>query len=234
METTEYNYYEQKSNWLRERAGKFTSSMIFKLMTSGRRKDQYFGDGAITYIHQRAAELLTGLPCNDSAESARAVEWGIAHEMEGIQEYEKRHGVSVEYYGRANPKFFLYGNYAGGSPDAMIDAYTGLEIKCPYNSGEHVEHLLLKTPLDLKDYSPQKYWQCIANTLFTGATSWIFSSYDPRFPVYQYQLTQLVIDANTDEIQLLEQRIAEAEKELTSTVVKLMRLYGDGKLISNS
>jgi hypothetical protein len=192
-------------------------------MGKGRSKDKYFGDGAMTYIEQKAAELLTNLPVNGPYEGITAMEWGVAQEPEAVAEFEKRYNVKVEYFGKANPLFFPWGEYAGGSPDAMIDSTTGIEIKCPYNSGEHLRHLLLDSANELALDIPKYYWQCIANMLFTGAKHWIFLSYDPRFPIAEYQMKILDIPYHSDHIEELKERIARAEQVLGDIVQRLMK-----------
>jgi hypothetical protein len=221
----EYNYFDQRSQWLQQRCGRFTSSDIFKIMNKGRAKEKYFSDAGLTYIDQKAGELLTGLPINSTIESAKAIEWGITYEAEAIMKYEEKYNVKVEAYGRANPRFFPFGQYSGGSPDALIGAFTGLEIKCPYNSGEHIAHLKIHTPLELFEYSPQKYYQCIANALFTDRDVWLFSSYDPRFAP-EYESSLLLIEISNTDKDAMRQRIQAAEEELKSIIKKLQDHYG--------
>jgi hypothetical protein len=216
-----YNYNEQQTAWKQDRIGKFTASEIFKLLKGGRKKDQYFGDGAMTYINQKAAELLTGLPVGGALEGMAAIEWGNAQEPAGIAEFELHYNINVLYYGKANPLFYEYSTFAGGSPDFMISDEVGGEIKCPYNSGIHVEHLQLNSADDLREYSDQKYWQCQANMLFTGAKIWYFISYDPRFPIPEHQLKVIEVVRDEGDMKELKDRIQAGEKVLRTIIEKL-------------
>jgi hypothetical protein len=46
------------NTWEQQRIGKFTSSEIWKLMSSG--KKSTFSQTGLTYIRSKAAELITG------------------------------------------------------------------------------------------------------------------------------------------------------------------------------
>ena len=201
--------FNELNQWLASRCGKFTASEIHKLMGKGRSGD-YFGLVAKTYISTKAAEVLTLEPANQRGPTM-AMEWGHAHEFEAITKFKELYG-EVEYFGGENPTFFPYGEYAGGSPDAIGKDFV-VEIKCPFNSSEHLQHSLLQTYEDLKDYAPEYYWQCVANMLFTNREHCFFISYDPRFDI-QYQLKVLKFKCNLDDRSLLIERLMEAEKEL--------------------
>ncbi len=52
---------EQRSEeWYAQRLGKFTASRFGDLMTNGRKKDEVLGATAVSYIYEKAAEILTG------------------------------------------------------------------------------------------------------------------------------------------------------------------------------
>ena len=53
--------FTELSAWERARLGKFTASEMHKLMKKGRAKDQYFGEGALTYIKSKVAEIIIGV-----------------------------------------------------------------------------------------------------------------------------------------------------------------------------
>lgn len=212
--------FDQQNEWMMQRCGKFTASEIHKLLVKGKGGD-YFGVGAKTYIRMKAAEILTLEPNNGGRVNGPAMEWGNAHEHEAIERFIKDRKIEVIYYGRSNPKFFEYSNFSGGSPDGVTtDAI--IEIKCPYNSAEHLEHLLFNNEEDIKDYCPEFYWQMTANMLFTGMNKAIFISYDPRYADESLQLKVLEFEANQADILTLKERIVEAEKQL-GLLVKIVR-----------
>lgn len=213
--------FNQLETWQTERLGKFTASEISKLLVKGKGGD-YFGQTAKTYIRLKAAEILTLEPNNGGRANSFAMEWGNSHEYEAVARFEKETGISVEYFGGGNPKFFEFSNFSGGSPDGIIKDHAIIEVKCPFNSAEHLEHLLFSTADDIKDYVPEYYWQMIANMLFTGLNKAYFISYDPRYADENLQIKVVEFDKNKEDIELLKERILEAEKQL-SVLVKLVR-----------
>ena len=63
----------------------------------------------------------------------------------------------------------------GASPDGLIDAVKGLEIKCP-TPGKHIEYLRIKA-------EPPEYTAQIQGCMWiTGRTEWDFVSFCPEFP----------------------------------------------------
>lgn len=209
--------FDQYNEWITDRLGKFTASDIWKLMEKGRGAE-YFGKGAKTYIRQKAAEILTQEPVNGGRLNTAAMEWGSAHEHEAVQVFQEATGLMVAYFGGAEPKFFDYTNFSGGSPDGLVGDNKVAEIKCPYNSGEHVEHLLLSSGEDLKDYYPEAYWQILFNMLCTDSEGGYFISYDPRFAEEPLRLKVIEIEKDEADLLLLKERVTEAEKQLAVMV----------------
>lgn len=213
--------FQEHDAWLEQRLGKFTASEIWKLVESGR-GGEYFGKGAKTYIRLKAAEILTLEPNNGGRVNGNALEWGSAHEFEALDRFAKETGFEVDYFGGASPKFFEYTAFSGGSPDAIIQGNTVGEVKCPYNSGEHIEHLLLNDAEDLKSYYPEAYWQLTFNMICTGLSKAIFISYDPRYADESLQLKTIAFELIDTDADLIKERVAEAEKQL-SLMVSMVR-----------
>lgn len=205
--------------WRAERIGRFTASEIYKLMQSGK-KGEYFGAGAMTYIMEVVGEIITG---ETPEESARAIEWGWANEYEAIQEYERRTGVSVQYYGSGQPKFVPYNDVAGGSPDGEVGTHKLIEVKCPYNSGNHVKFLSMKGQQDLKEKNYEYFCQAQFNLRCTKREIADFLSYDPR--VIDRRLCMAIIEVNRDEelIKELEERI-DAATDIVKTILQKFSL----------
>jgi hypothetical protein len=138
MTASEYSVEEAiQADWLSRRMGRFTASGIHQLFVSGREdmndqelaeekarggkrrtKDVLFGVGAMTYIRTKVAELLT-MEVKEESDFKQA-EWGKEKEAEAVAEFEAAIKKKGDYYGVVNPKFFEYGDYAGGSPDWEI------------------------------------------------------------------------------------------------------------------
>jgi len=142
-------------------------------MKSGRAKDKIFSDTALRYIMEKIAEIMTnGLSIKYKQFDSRATEWGNEQEPNAIKFYEQFTGHKVDPVG-----FCKLTDFFGASPDGLIGEDGVIEIKCPYNSINHVKHLLCQAPDDLPD---EYYWQIQAELLATGRAWCDFVSYDPR------------------------------------------------------
>lgn len=167
---------QRGEEWHNHRNGKFTASEIHRLMTAPKDKTESLSEGAKTYALEKVTERITGLPC--STVDTWAMQWGVDHEDEARQSFVLKTGLIVEQSG-----FVTFGDDAGGSPDGVIPIVnSGIEIKCPANSKNHVEHLLITSQEYFKKYFKEYYWQCQMNMMCCKADNWWFCSFDPRFP----------------------------------------------------
>lgn len=210
-----------EQQWKADRLGKFTSSEIGKLMVKGRGKDQYFGDGAITYIESRAAEIFNQLPITD-LDGMKAIEWGNTYEAEAAALFAERIQLGTEYYGKANPKFFPYKpveKWAGGSPDGIVPQVRSVfEIKCPENSTHHIKYWRLKEGKDLKDEKPIYYAQLQFNMMCTGFKNGYFVSYDPRPLEASVRMKILTVPFDESYCKELDERVHKAVEELRTII----------------
>lgn len=204
------------NQWLLDRCGKFTSSEIYKLVGKGRAKDEVFSQTGKTYIKQKAAEFLTKEPMQKP--TTYAMEWGLSNENEALTIFESLYG-EVERFGTGNPQFFSVGDFFGGSPDGIFKDYV-LEVKCPFNSDQHLEHLLLETAEDLKDFAPEYYWQIVSNMIILEKKKAMFISYDPRFPL-EHNLKVLKFDLDEKDALFLTDRITLASDLLQDYLKKI-------------
>lgn len=238
--------FDQLQDWQLQRLGKFTASEIHRLIGGGTRPmtkdeldarskdekgkllstrttvDTFFGTKQMLYIKEKAAEILTQEPNNGGRANTYAMEWGNANEHDAVIRFEKETTCKVEYFGGANPKFFDYSKFTGGSPDGLIGEYTVAEVKCPFNSAVHIDHYMLNDVVEFKEYSPAYYWQMVANILFTERKAGVFISYDPRFADEELQIKILEFAPLPGDIDLLKETIVEAEKEL-QVLIALIR-----------
>lgn len=204
-----------QQQWKGERLGKFTASEIGKLMVKGRSKDQYFGDGAMTYIESRAAEILTQEPVTD-LEGMKAIEWGNAHEPEAAMLFAEKFPDFI-YYGKENSKFFPYEPvklWAGGSPDGLIPRRAVTEFKCPDNSTHHIKYWRMKVGTDLKETKPIYYGQVQFNMMCTGVDLGYFVSYDPRPLEREVRMKILEVPYDKAYCKELDERLKRAVDEL--------------------
>lgn len=210
LETTE----QRGSEWHTHRLGKFTASEIWKLMTDPRSKSETMSQTAKTYVLEKVSERLTGQPCR--VVDTKATEWGEFYEGEARAIFELLTGKNVQQVG-----FFPLGEDAGGSPDGLIEGEkSGIEIKCPYNSANHIDHMLIEDEEMLKSDFKEYYWQCQMNMACTGCSSWWFVSYDPRMPEGK-KLFKMLVNRSEKDCHKLISRIADATLYLRSVVEKL-------------
>lgn len=221
--------------WFDGRAGRFTSSEIFKLMESGTRlmnaaelaarpksgkgsASKYTEDPTalskptLTYIRNKVAETLTGQAENSIYSQATA--HGDTWEPVAAEYFTKMTGMEFEIL-----SFKPYTDHAGGSPDRKIkDKNEILEIKCPFNSWNQVDYLMLTDQWDLKREYPQYYWQCQANLLFTGADLCHFVTFDYRMNEEKNKMFYLAIKPIKEDQDLLIIKIKMAVEEKLRTL----------------
>jgi hypothetical protein len=204
------------------RTGRFCASEISKLM-----KPKGLGVGGMTYIQEKVAEALTGEQ-NIPEWEAKSTTWGIEHEDEARQYYEAATGLKLVTCKEVFGTDTLENDLIVGSPDRIVVfppeagamENIGFEIKCPYNSGNHLKNLILTTPEDLLDWKEEYYWQIVAYMYLTGLKSWEYCSYDPRFKGSQRMLI-LPIPWNETHEKLLISRLSEAKIIFDSFIKKL-------------
>lgn len=174
---------QQTEEWYALRKFKFTSSSIYKLLVDPRSKEAKekgeLSETAKTYIMEKIAEEIGGfLP--DA--SGPAINWGNENEDIAAQEYAKATGNTLEAVG-----FVQHSEFYGGSPDRTVldksaSAFHvgGLEIKCPYNSTNHLWHRLISTEEYFKENHKEYYWQCVSHMIVLDVQWCDFVSFDPR------------------------------------------------------
>jgi len=209
---------QRTDEWRDIRAGKFTASEMWRLMGEPRSKAAKeageWGDEATTYINIKVAEELTGQVHGSG--SAMSMEWGVDMEPVAKQHFTKVTGKDVSYAG-----FKIYNEHAGGSPDGYVNDFL-IEIKAPYNSGNHVEYMKLKKGIELQTEFPKIWWQIQSNLLFNDKLMCYFVSFDPRFPEAQ-KIKILEVYALKEDQDKIRQRIEKAilsKKALIESLTK--------------
>ena len=98
------------------------------------------------------------------------MQWGTDQEPRARMAYESATGAMVEQVGFLRHPTL---EWCGGSPDGLIGADGGLEIKCP-TTQTHIQTLL--------GAECNYLHQCQGLMWITGRAWWDFVSYDPRMP----------------------------------------------------
>jgi putative phage-type endonuclease len=153
--------------WHARRAGKVTASRFADVLSTVKVGE---AAGRIKYRWELVAERLTGEPVPQYTN--KAMERGTALEPEARMAYEAQTGnVVTEVEFIDHPDVPL----VGCSPDGLIDADGGLEIKCPENPVIHVQTIHGGMPTEHRAQVQGAMW-------VTGRAWWDFVSYDPRMP----------------------------------------------------
>jgi len=211
---------QEFNSWENERLGVFTASRISELLVAGRSKDVEFGQVAQSYIMEKVCEILTGETKPEAY--SKSIEWGTENEPKAMELYKKRTEKEVSYFGKENPKIFSLVPTANllGSPDGLIFGEKVIEIKCPYNSANHVENLMMDVETFKKERK-EYYAQIQVNMLVTDTNKADFVSYDPRMINEKLQLAILEIPKDSDFQRFILERVEKATKILQETIKKL-------------
>lgn len=193
--------------WLKIKIGKFSSSEAHRLIF----KKGNLTDKAKKYIHEKVAEILTGEQKNFDSE---ATIWGHQNEPLADEAFTLKTGIETKECG-----FIMVNEFYGGSPDRLIGDEALTEIKCPFNSANHIKHCSLKDVEDFKSECPEYYYQIQSNLNVTGRAYAFFISYDPR--VTQCPLYVLLVKRDEKDIQLINECLEVATNELKTILEKL-------------
>jgi predicted phage-related endonuclease len=164
--------------WYAARVGKLTASRACDMLATIKS-----GEAAARrdLRLQLVCERLTGVSQDDPYIN-KEMQRGIDREPDARAAYEAITGRLVQPCG-----FVQHPELAtGGSPDGMIDHFTGLiEIKCP-KSATHLSYLRSRTvPKDYQAQMTHLLW-------LTGAAWCDFVSWDDRFPpALQFTITRM-------------------------------------------
>lgn len=121
-----------------------------------------------TYMAELVSQVATGV---FEEISSKYLEWGNQYEDAARSSYEFTTGASVTQL----PFVFKNDSFrVGCSPDGIVSATKGVEIKCPYNS---VHFIRFMTDEKIK---PEYQWQTQFTLWVMDAEEWDFVQYDPR------------------------------------------------------
>lgn len=212
-------------DWYRNRLGKITGSRVGDLMVAGRKKDEVFGGGAMSYIYSLAGERsldpamvadddLFGEWVDRNYKTTREMQWGIDHEAEARDRFAVRSGLKVERCGT----YFDSESVLTASPDGVVmdgDRVAAVvEIKCPGHK-RNMAFSSMQVEDDLKKVESLYYWQVMAEMACTGAPVCYFVDYNPSFgPVLALSVSvfhrdEKAIEAMRERVKLADAKIRE-------------------------
>jgi putative phage-type endonuclease len=199
-----FDHPQGSPEWLASRSGVASASRFAAIMAtikSGEAAERR------NYRSDLLVERLTGKPLETF--TTAAMKQGIEREPFARLAYESRTGNLVEEVGFCRHDVLL----AGASPDGLIDADGGLEIKCPERTA-HLRYLQ-------QDMEPPEYtWQIQGGMWITGREWWDFVSWNPDFPEH-LQLIVRRIKRNDEAIAKLS---AEVKRFLAEVDAEMERI----------
>lgn len=213
---------EQRSlDWFRCRIGCVTGSKIGDLMKSGKKKEQIFGETAMSYIYKVAAERminpvfiedddLFGQYVESQQIYSKAIVWGQEQE-DNAKDLLMRKNPKWELADVSSCKHDTIPHFAA-SPDAIVYDRKKLmvvEIKCPQPSTFAKYLVQIKDNESLKNTEPNYYYQMMAEMACTGAESGIFIAYCPWLinPIHI-----VPIERDNETIKAIEERVVKANE----------------------
>ena len=170
--------------WLAERAGKVTASMISNVLMKPETA------GFKDYQAQLVAEILTGKPQGSDFTSA-AMQFGTETEPLARSAYEAETGFLVNEVGLCQHPSI---ERSGASPDGLVDNDGLVEIKCP-KVATHLAYLIANVVPAA--YKNQMMWQMAV----TGRDWCDFVSFRPDLPEH---LQLFIVRFNRDPARILE------------------------------
>lgn len=204
-----YHCDQGSEEWLALRCGRITASrvadVIARLKKGG--ESQKRADYRLDII----AERLTGVsePIKFNSPEMR---WGSEWEPVARGAYEVATGVMVDRVG-----FITHASmdYFGCSPDALVEAMGGVELKCPKTT-THLEWL--EAGVIPEEHVPQ----CAANLACSPEREWWdFVSYDPRLNDEAMRLFRVRMHRDDEAIAKIEAEVAAFHEEIEAAIDRL-------------
>jgi putative phage-type endonuclease len=203
---------QRTDDWFEARLGKATASRFKDVMAT--LKNGNPAQAQQDYLTELVVERLTQQPVQKFATAA--MNWGTEQESAARLAYERHADIEVQETGFVAHDTLM----AGCSPDGLVYWDGLLEIKCPFNTGVHIETLL--------SGMPEHHTAQIQGQMWITGRDWCdFVSYDPRMPV-ELQLHVQRIERDEAFIADLERRVSSFLSEVGKQVEALRRL-AEGK-----
>lgn len=216
----------EQTEWLESRLGMITGSNFSKLVVKSKDKKSYIlssGQTAQKLIYKIAWERLlkSGNISNGLGRlniSSKEMQHGNDYEGQAILKYQEVSGHTVDY----TQKFIEFDDFVGGTPDGLIGDDGIIEVKCPYNGGNHLKSLLTNEVYN-KDYLYQ-----IQGYLWVTGRKWCdFVTYDPDL-IEGLQLNIIRVDRDDEMIEAIS-KIMEEVKIILNEIINNEKLKANDK-----
>lgn len=208
---------DEEKDWHIARLGKVTGSKLGKLVVKGGEKGYKLSTGKVAkdLLYKIAWErfLITesdGL--NRLNVSSKEMQHGSDYELEAIEYFTKDTGLEVKLGGF---NFETLNDYFGGTPDGYIGKDAIIEVKAPWNGGNH-----LKTLLTGEIYNDDHFYQVQGYMLLTGAKKCYYCTYDPDLPE-GIKLAVLEIERDEEVIEAIRSIIDECKAIIEDLIAQV-------------
>lgn len=200
---------EQRSTeWFEARLGMFTGSVFADVLAVSKRDKKPLKERE-NLIWRLATERING--CQARRVEGQALRWGTEAEQGARETYELETGLVIEDAGFIRHPLHYF---VGCSPDGLVEADGGVEIKSPFNSDIHMRRFLDGMPEEFKPQVQGCMW-------VTGRKWWDFVSFDPN-AAPSFQLLVIRQHREDEYIAELERQVIDAEREVSALVDQLM------------
>ncbi len=213
--------FDEESEWLKDRMGMVTGSNFSKLVKKSRDKKSYelsTGKVASDLIYKIAWERLLkqGNISNGLGRlnvSSREMQHGNDYEGQALLKFQEDTGLEVNQ----NPKFHQYDEWIGGTPDAFVGDNAIVEVKCPWNGGNHIYGIL-----NGEIYNPDHLYQIQGYLWITGRELCYYVTYDPDL-IDELQLNIIEVKRDEEMIKGIES-VMDQVKEKIELIIKNEKL----------
>lgn len=219
-------------DWFRVRLGNITGSECGKLMVSGRKKEDVFGETAKSYLYRLAAERTMNPAIIEDDElmeqyvdytelHTKAIRWGQEQEDNAKELYQTLYGVKLDETGSVSHPTI---EHFAASPDAIVLGEDGQPTECVEFKSPGQETFMryaaeVNDAESLKKANAQYYWQVMAEMMCVGVRRCWFVVFCPwqRVP-----LKRVLVELTEEAEATLTERVALANatiEKIISTVV---------------
>ena len=205
-----------ETEWKKDRLGMITGSNFGKLIVKSRDKKSYVLSGGATaagLIYKIAWERLlkNGNISNGLGRlsiSSKAMQHGNDFEGQAILKYMEVTGRQVEYA----QKFIKLDDFIGGTPDGFIGKDGLIEVKCPFNGGNHLKSLLTG-----EIYNPEFVYQIQGYLWVTGRKWCDFITFDPDL-IEELQINIIRVERDDQLIEAIKLIMEEVKEKIREII----------------
>ncbi|MCR9263330.1 MAG: YqaJ viral recombinase family protein [Flavobacteriaceae bacterium] len=206
----------EENEWETQRLGMVTGSNFSKLVKKSKdRKSYQLSDSktASDLIYKIAWERLLkkGNISNGLGRlnvSSREMQHGNDYEGAALLKFQEATGLEVN----PNTGFHQLDEWIGGTPDAFVGEDAIVEVKCPWNGGNHLYSLLNGVV-----YNDDHMYQMQGYLWITGRKTCYFVTYDPDL-IEELQLNIIEVGRDEEMIKGIETVMQEVKNKISEII----------------